>query len=165
MAIYRRTQDYESNKALLILSVVVVIAGILILLSSFMTWTAGQTGWSMKGSFNQGDRSYSSNPFYIYWGDVYLLFSGLCSLILGILIGLAGLVMLASYSRLLSGLAVFASFVASVMAIFNTVTIVRLHSGMGPGMFVFLIASLFALVASAMTQSSSFLVARDTEVA
>ena len=77
----------------------------------------------------------------------------------------AGLVMLASYSRLLSGFAVFASFVASVMAIFNTVTIVRLHSGMGSGMFVFLIASLFALVASAMTQGSSLRRARATEVA
>ena len=43
MAIYRRTQDYESNKALLVLSIVVTIAGILILLSSFMIWTAGQT--------------------------------------------------------------------------------------------------------------------------
>ncbi len=54
MAIYRRTQDYESNKALLILSIVVLVAGILILLSSFMTWTAGQTGWSLKGFLQPG---------------------------------------------------------------------------------------------------------------
>jgi MFS family permease len=164
MAIYRRTQDYESNKALLILSIIVMAAGILILLSTFMTWTAGQTGWSLKGSFNQGDRSYSSNPFYSYGGDVYLLFSGLCSLILGALTALAGLVMLASFTRLLSGLAVFTSFVASVMAIFNTVTISRLGSGMGSGMYVFLISALVALVASAMAQSSPFLVPRATEV-
>jgi len=90
MAIYRRTQDYESNKALLILSIIVMAAGILILLSTFMTWTSGQTGWSLKGSFNQGDRSYTNNPFYSYGGGGYLFFSGLCSLILGALTALAG---------------------------------------------------------------------------
>ncbi|PKN60282.1 MAG: hypothetical protein CVU53_03870 [Deltaproteobacteria bacterium HGW-Deltaproteobacteria-11] len=164
MAIYRRTQDYESNKALLVLSIIVMAAGILILLSTFMTWTSGQTGWSLKGSFNQGDRSYTNNPFYSYGGGGYLLFSGLCTLILGALTALAGLVMLGSFTRLLSGLAVFTSFVASVMAIFNTVTISRLHSGMGSGMYVFLISALVALVCSAMTQSSPFLVPIDREV-
>ena len=49
MAIYRRTQDYLSRtKPLLILSIVVLVAGILILSRPFMTWTAGQTGWSLK---------------------------------------------------------------------------------------------------------------------
>jgi len=43
------------------------------------------------------------------------------------------------------------------------VTISRLHSGMRSGMYVFLISAVVALVASSLTQSSSFLVPRATE--
>jgi hypothetical protein len=160
---FTRRRTYERNTALLVLSVIVMVAGVLILLSTFMTWTAGQTGWSLVGSFSQAESSYTHNPFYSYGGEVKILFSGLWSLILGSLIALAGLVMLFSFSRSLSGLAIFASFVASVIAIFNTVTIFREGSGMGSGMYVFLIASLVALIASATTQSSSFLVPRAVE--
>ena len=162
MAIYRR-RYYEPNMALLILSIIVMVAGILVLLSTFMTWTSGQTGLSMIGSFKQGDRSYTHNPFYNYGGGGYLLFSGLLSIIFGTLTALAGLVMLGSFTRSLSGFAIFSSFVASVTAIINTVTISRLGSGMRSGMYVFLISALFALVASAITQSSPLLVPSATE--
>lgn len=160
---FTRRRTYERNTALLVLSVIVMVAGVLILLSTFMTWTSGQTGWSLVGSFNQAESSYTNNPLYSYGGEVKIIFSGLWSLVLGSLIALAGLVMLFSFSRSLSGLAIFASFVASVLAIFNTVTIFREGSGMGSGMYVFLIASLVALIASATTQNSSFLVPRAVE--
>ncbi len=162
MVTYRR-RYYERNNALLILSILVMAAGVLVLLSTFMTWTSGQTGWSLVGSFSQAGKSFTHNPFYNYSPGVYIIFSGLFSVILGSLIALAGLIMLASYSRSLSGLAIFASFVASVLAIINTVTIFRQGSGMRSGMYVFLIASLVALITSSTTQSSSFLVPRATE--
>jgi len=162
MVTYRR-RTYERNNALLILSILVMAAGVLVLLSTFMTWTSGQTGWSLVGSFSQGSRSWTHNAFYNYSTGGYLLFSGLCSVILGTLIALAGLVMLASFTRSLSGFAIFLSFVASVLAIINTVTISRLHSGMRSGMYVFLISAVVALVASSLTQSSPFLVPRATE--
>ncbi|OFW58316.1 MAG: hypothetical protein A2W01_08555 [Candidatus Solincola sediminis] len=162
VATYRRSY-YERNKVLLILSIIVMAAGVLILLSTFMTWTSGKTGWGLIGSFSQAGRSYTNNPFYNYGGGGYIIFSGLLSVIFGSLIALAGLIMLASFSRSLSGLAIFASFVASVLAIINTVTIFRQGSGMGTGMYVFLIASLAALITSSTTQSSSFLVPRAVE--
>ena len=161
VATYRRSY-YERNKVLLILSIIVMAAGVLILLSTFMTWTSGKTGWGLIGSFSQAGRSYTNNPFYNCGGG-YIIFSGLLSVIFGSLIALAGLIMLASFSRSLSGLAIFASFVASVLAIINTVTIFRQGSGMGTGMYVFLIASLAALITSSTTQSSSFLVPRAVE--
>jgi hypothetical protein len=161
--VFTRRRTYERNTAILVLSIIVMVAGVLILLSTFMTWTAGQTGWGLVGSFSQQESSYTNNPLYSYGGEVKIIFSGLWSLVLGSLIALAGLVMLFSFSRSLSGLAIFASFVASVLAIFNTVTIFREGSGMGSGMYVFLIASLVALIASATTQNSSFLVPRAVE--
>ena len=170
MAVYRRY--YQRNAALLVLSFIVVAAGVLVLLSTFMTWTSGQTGWNLMSSFSQEGRvdqpgeeyrEFSHNIAYSYSGGGYLIFSGLWSLILGSFIALAGLVMLASFSRMLSGLAIFASFVLSAMAIINTVTIVRAGTGMGTGMYVFLISSLVALIVSAMAQSSPFLVTSAAE--
>ena len=94
---------------------------------------------------------------------MYISYSAGCARSYSSLIGLrpgdAG-----CFTRLLSGLAVFTSFVASVMAIFNTVTIVRQHFDMGSGMYVFLISSLVALVCSAMSQSSPFLVPVDRKL-
>ena len=79
MAIYRRTQDYESNKALLILSIVVLVAGILILFSSFMTWTAGQNRLEPERFLQPGKTDRTPSTRSTVTEEMYISYSAGCA--------------------------------------------------------------------------------------
>jgi len=93
------------------------------------------------------------NAFFIY-SQGYPIFTGLCSLILGILIALAGGLILLTRSKGLASLAIIFSLIALAMAITNLTTIVRTEGiSMGVGMYIFIAFSLGGLVGGGIAAS------------
>jgi hypothetical protein len=127
---------------------VVLLAGILVMVSSFMPWFYGATGWD-GFSYNSGfDKVFGYN-------DGYPLFTGMGSLILGILLALVAVFMLITRSKGLGVVAIILSILALGMAITNVTSIVRGDSIgiMQVGMYFFLIFSFTGLVGAGMSMS------------
>jgi hypothetical protein len=129
-------------------SFIVLVAGILVLVSTFMPWFYGASGWDGVALGSGGEK------FFVY-GDGYPLFTGLCSLILGGLIALVAVLMLIFRSKGLGGIAILFSIFALGMAITNLTTIARGDSigAMEVGMYIFLIFSFLGLVGGGMSMS------------
>lgn len=113
-----------------------------------MPWFYDLSGWDGVTFGSGGEK------FFDY-GEGYPLFTGLCSLILGGLIALFGVLMLILRSRGLGGIAILFSIFALGMAITNMTTIIRgdSFSTMQVGMYFFLIFSFLGLVGGGMATS------------
>ena len=142
-------------------AVIIVVAGALVLVSTFMAWGSGPMGvmslsgwdWFDIGRAGRGAPGEVVNAFFIY-SDGYPIFTGLCSLILGGLIALIGLLMLAFRSKGLGGIALLFSLFALGMATTNLTTILRTEGiSVGVGMYLFLIFSFLGLVGGGMALS------------
>ncbi len=129
-------------------ALIVLVSGILVLVSTFMPWFLDATGWDGV-TYGEGFAKLFD------YGDGYPLFTGLCSLILGGLIALMGVLILVTRSKGLGGLTILFSLFALGMAITNLTTIVRIidFSEMQVGMYLFLIFSFTGLVGGGMSIS------------
>jgi len=142
-------------------SLVVLVAGIFILVSTWMSWGSGPGGFMSLSGWDWFDIGKGGgagpgevvNAFFIY-SDSYPIFTGLCSLILGGLIALTAVLMLLFRSKGLGGIAILFCIFALGIAITNLTTIVRTEGiSMGVGMYFLLIFSLAGLVGGGMSMS------------
>jgi hypothetical protein len=133
----------------------VLLCGVLVLVSSFMAWY-GFSGLYMASGWDvmQGMREAGLNPFVntanLGAGGDKLVFSGLCSLIAGILLALFALIAMPLRSRGMAALLLCLSLVALSMAGINAYSFLTLGEGvdLGAGMFLFLVGSAGGLVGS-----------------
>jgi len=136
----------------------VLAAGILILVSTWMSWGSGPASLSGWDWFNIGKGGGAGsgevvNAFFVY-SNSYPIFTGLCSLILGGLIALIAVLMLLTRSKGLGGVAILLSIFALGIAITNLSTIIRIEGvSIGVGTYIFLIFSFAGLVGSGMSMS------------
>lgn len=129
-------------------ALIMLVSGILILVSAFMPWFLGATGWDGV--------TYSSGFAKLFdYGDGYPIFTGLSPLILGALIALVAALVLAFRNKGLAAVGIILSILALGVAITNLTTIVRLFDfgNMQVGMYLFLIFSITGLVGSGMAAS------------
>jgi hypothetical protein len=131
-----------------------LVSGILVALSSFMSWMTGPFGIGKMSGWDFVD--IMDSKLFDY-GNGYPLFSGLCSLIAGGLIVLLALIMLLSRSKGLGGLAIVFSVIALGMAVTNLTSIVRGPEGvslsLGIGMYLFVVFSFLGIVGSGMAMA------------
>lgn len=142
-------------------TLVVLVSGILVLVSTWMSWGSGPAGflslsgwdWFDIGRAGGGGSGEVVNAFFVY-SDGYPIFTGLCSLILGGLIALIGVLMLLFRSKGLGGIAILFAIFALGMSITNLTTVLRSEGiSVGIGMYIFLVFSLTGLVGGGMSVS------------
>lgn len=126
----------------------VLVAGVMVLVSSFMAWISGPLGMGSMSGWDIMDTM--GNKLFEY-GNGYPFFSGLCSLIAGGIIALAGLLMLLTRTKGLAALAIVFSIAALGIAVTNLVYVFRppfegLDLSIGVGMYLFLIFSLLGII-------------------
>lgn len=137
---------------------ITLLSGVMILASSFMAWIVGPFG---IGSFSGWDLATNdmvkiSNGFFDY-ADGYPMFSGLCPLILGILIAIIAVLMLLFRSKGLGGIVILFSIFALGIAITNLTSILRdptdIGLTVGAGIYIFLIFGFAGLVGGGISMS------------
>lgn len=142
-------------------SLLVLAAGVVILLSTFMTWGSGPfgrlslTGWDWYdlGRTLPAGSGEVSNAFFVY-SQGKPIFTGLCTLIAGGILALVGLLMLIFRSKGMGGVAILFSIFCLGMAVANTYTVVSsANVNMGVGMYLFLAFSVIGLVAAPLAMS------------
>ncbi|MEW6554159.1 MAG: zinc-ribbon domain-containing protein [Actinomycetota bacterium] len=142
-------------------ALIVLVAGIMVLVSTWMAWGSGPGGylslsgwdWFDIGKAGGGASGEVVNAFFIY-SDGYPIFTGLCSLIVGGLIALIAVLMLLFRSKGLGGLAILFSIFALGMAITNLTTILRTEGiSVGAGMYIFLVFSFLGLIGGGLSMS------------
>jgi hypothetical protein len=142
-------------------ALILLVAGVLILVSTWMAWGSGPGGfmslsgwdWFDIGKAGGGGSGEVVNAFFVY-SDGYPIFTGICTLILGGLIVLIAALMLIFRSKGLGGIAILFAIFALGMAITNMTTILRIEGiSMGVGMYIFLIFSVAGLVGGGMSMS------------
>jgi hypothetical protein len=142
-------------------AVIVLVAGALILVSTFLSWGTGPRGrlslsgwdWFDIGRSGGGTSGEIVNPFFVY-SQGYPLFTGLCSLIAGGLLAFLGLLMLLARSKALGGIAILFGIFALGMAVTNLTTILRTEGiTLGVGMYLFLVFSFLGLLGGGMSLS------------
>jgi len=142
-------------------AVIVLMAGALVLVSTFMSWGTGPRGylslsgwdWFDIGKSGGGGAGDVVNPFFVYSGG-YPMFTGLCSLIAGGLLAFIGLLMLLARSRALGGIAIFLAVISLGMAVTNLTTILRTEGiSLGIGMYLFMVFSFLSIVGGGMSLS------------
>lgn len=142
-------------------AVIVLIAGTLILVSTFMSWGIGPRGrislsgwdWFDIGKSGGGTSGDVVNPLFIY-SEGYPIFTGLCSLIAGVLLALLALLMLTTSVKAWGGIVIFFSVLALGMAVTNLTTILRSEGiSLGVGMYLLLVFSLLGIVGGGMSLS------------
>lgn len=133
---------------------VLVLSGLLILVSSFLPWISGPFGFgSLSGmDFVTNEQVRMNNLFFDY-GDGYPFFSGLTSLILGLIVVFLAVILLASRSKWPAGLALPFCVISLGIAGTNLSSILRGPGGAdmisaGSGIYVFIIFSLLGLAGS-----------------
>ncbi|MBC7246913.1 MAG: zinc ribbon domain-containing protein [Actinobacteria bacterium] len=142
-------------------AVIILVAGVLILISTFMSWGTGPRGylslsgwdWFDIGRSGGGTSGDIVNPFFVY-SEGYPVFTGLCSLIAGGLLAFLGLLTLLARSKALGGVALLFAIFALGMAVTNLTTILRTEGiTLGVGMYLFLVFSFMGLVGGGMSLS------------
>jgi hypothetical protein len=142
-------------------ALILLVAGALILASTWMSWGSGPGGfmslsgwdWFDIGRSGGGGQGEVVNALFIY-SDGRPLFTGLCFLILGALIALIALLMLVFHSRGLGGVAILFSIFALGMAITNLTTVLRREGiSVGIGSIIFIAFSFLGLVGGGMAMS------------
>lgn len=133
---------------------VVLISGILILMSSFLPWISDPFGiTSYSGmDFVTNEWMRMDNLFFDY-GDGYPFFSGLTSLILGILVAILAVIMLAARAKWPAGLALLFCLLSLGVAVTNLSSILRLELRAVSGIYVFVVFSVLGMVGSAAALS------------
>ncbi len=133
-----------------------LLSGLFILISSFMPWL-GSFGFSFSGmdmvteEYVMENPFFDTNIFYDYGEELYPMFSGLTSIILGLLMAVLGTVALASRRRWPAGLALPFSIIALGIAVTNLSSILRYSaSSAGAGLYAFALFSLVGIVGSGM---------------
>ncbi len=152
MALYQRRANLWIGIAVLF------VAGLLILLSTFMAWTSTMNGWNFANQRTVVTASGQANAAYYYQSPGHLIFTGLWTLIIGALLMLIALLMLVSEGTALTGLAYFLGLVGLVFSVYNIVTIVQLGFGLSGGAIVFLIFSVLGLVGTAFVANAPLMV-------
>jgi zinc-ribbon domain len=123
---------------------IVLVAGILIIISSFTPWISGPLGFRNLSGWDV--KELTNNPFFDY-GDGYPIFTGVCSLIAGGVIALLGILLLLTKAKAWASLAIIISIASLGIAITNLTTILRTEGlNMGAGMYLFLIFSLLGII-------------------
>lgn len=142
-------------------AVIILVSGVLILVSTFLSWGTGPRGyfslsgwdWFDIGRSGGGTSGDIVNPFFVY-SEGYPIFTGLCSLIAGGLLALLGLLTLLARSKALGGIALLFGIFALGMAVTNLTTILRTEDiALGVGMYLFLVFSFLGLVGGGMSLS------------
>ena len=142
-------------------TLILLVAGALILASTWMAWGTGPRGfmslsgwdWFDIGKEGGAGEGEVVNAFFIY-SEGRPVFTGLCSLILGALIALIALLMLIFQSRGLGGVAILFSIFALGIAITNLTTILRSDGvSVGVGTIILIAFSFLGLVGGGMAMS------------
>ncbi len=146
----------SSGSSRMVGGVIVLIAAALIIVGTFTPWFKYDGDFSSYSASASGwdTREMIDNQVFD-WGNGKPLFSGLSSLIAGILLALAAVLVIATRSRGLAGLAFFFSILALIMAGTNAYSILSAEIGisMGFGMILFLAGSVGALAGSIVSMS------------
>lgn len=140
------------HRKIVISTLVLAVAGILVLSCTFMPWMGMDAGFGIKLEVSgwqiyQGAGEMGSNPFYLRLGGISI-FTGMCSLVIGILmIGLAGAHLIWRRREL-----VYAVFPVTLIALgtslINTLNISRMNGlSLGFGTIIFLVASIAGIAA------------------
>ncbi len=136
-----------------------LVAGVLVLVSTFLAWGTGPRGvmsltgwdWFDIGRSGGGASGDIVNPLFVY-SDGFPLFTGLCSLIAGILLALLGGLMLLTRGKAWGGIAIFFAVISLGMAVTNLTTILRSEGvSLGVGTYLFLLFSLLGIVGGGMS--------------
>jgi len=132
-------------------ALIVLVAGIMILVSTWMAWIStpfgSGTGWQLTEGVEGAE-------WFFAYNDGYPIFTGLCSLLLGGLIALIAVLMLIFRSKGLGGVAILFSIFALGMAITNLTTILRTEGiSVGIGLYIFLIFSFLGLIGGGLSTS------------
>lgn len=135
----------KRGRALLIGAALLLVAGMLVLISTWLAWgretssTISGWGWYDVGRIAVSRGGDIATPIFVYFQG-YPIFTGLCSLVLGAMMCIAGMVMAIFSSRRVAGVAVSVSAVALVMALINLTSVLRQpDTGVGAGLILFII--------------------------
>lgn len=140
------------HQRMVIATVILAVAGILVICCTFMPWMGMDLGFGKMNISGwqiwRGLGTLGNNPFYLRLGGVSV-FTGLCSLLIGILmIGLAGALLI--WRRRELAYAVFpVTLIALGISLINTLNILRVGHGLslGFGTIIFLVASVAGIAA------------------
>lgn len=115
----------------------ITVAGVAVLVSTWLSWGSGPggslTGW---GWYDVGRIAVSrggdiATPLFVYYQG-YPVFTGLCSLAVGAMMAIAGVVLFLFASRKVAGTAIAVSSLALGLSVVNLSSILR-QPGTNPG--------------------------------
>ncbi len=143
----------QRSNAFYVGAVIVLLCGILILVSSFMAWYGvpgfSESGWELMKDMQDGGQNPFVNTADLGPEGSKLMFSGLCSVIVGGAIFIFGLLALLLKSKGLAGFLLCLSLAALVIAGINTFSFLTIEGfSLGAGMYLFLVGSLGGTVGS-----------------
>lgn len=149
------------GSTLVVSASVTLVAGLLVLISTWLPWGMGPagslTGW---GWYNIGRIAVTgggdfATPFFVYYQG-YPVFTGLCSLLLGSLLAIAGLLVLIFANRKTAITTIVISALALLMAVVNLTSILRQpDASLGIGLILFLIFALAGLIGGIVSLRSN----------
>ncbi len=132
---------------------IVILAGLLILLSSFMAWMPrGLTGMNLVSTRVIGTSGGSFNAFFTA-SNGYIVFSGLWSVLLGVGLLATGIMLIGSIGYSMAYFASVLGFLALGLSVVNLVTLSALNFGVGAGAIVFLVFAIIGLAGTALVHA------------
>ncbi len=132
---------------------IVVLAGLLILLSSFMAWMpSGLTGMNLVSTRVIGTAGGSFNAFFTA-SHGYIIFTGLWTVLLGVGLLATGIMLIGSIGYSMAYFASVLGFLALGISVVNLVTLSALSFGVGAGAIVFLVFAIIGLIGTALVHA------------
>ncbi|MHB8780948.1 MAG: hypothetical protein ACYC55_06155 [Candidatus Geothermincolia bacterium] len=131
-------------------SIAIIGSGLLMFLSTFMLWSAADTGWSFMWQRSLPAAGGSANAFFYSVNGAPSLFTGIWSLALGLLIVAAGVLLMWSSGYGFRTFAMVLALLGLFYSIMNLVALGDAAIGVRYGAVIFLVSSSVALVGSAL---------------
>ncbi len=131
-------------------SLLIIAAGILIFVSTFMAWSPAVTGLNYANLRTLPAAGGSANAFFYHVNGVMPIYTGFWTLLMGALIFLSGLVLLFTRGFGIRSVAMVLAIIALFFSIVNMVALGVAGLGVSYGTGIFLIFSAVAIVGSAL---------------
>jgi len=131
-------------------STLIIVAGILIFLSTFMLWSPSQTGLNFANLRTLPAAGGSANAFFYSVNGAAPLYTGFWTLLWGALVTISGAVLLFTRGYGVRAFIMILAIVGLIFSIVNLVALGQAGLGVSYGAGIFLIFSAIAVVGSAL---------------
>ncbi len=131
-------------------SLLIIAAGVLILLSTFMAWSPATTGWNYANLRTLPSAGGSANAFFYNVNGVMPIYTGFWTLVWGGLIALSGIALLFTRGYGVRTFVMILAIIGLFFSIVNMVALAQAGLGVSYGAGIFLIFSSIAVVGAAL---------------